>query len=152
MLAHLLLLPGVTAASAAAPPIRHDDLHWEQLSVSVGAKPVLQPCSGRARAGRLLGVLGPSGAGKTTALGAIVDGVPAVRRKRFQGWLAPTSARLSGGTVALLSQDDSFFGLLTVRETLELAASLQPTSDDDAARVDELLRTLGLWEVQSSRV
>ena len=68
----------------------HDDLHWEQLSVSVGPKVVLQPCSGRVRAGRLLGVLGPSGAGKTTALGAIVDGVPAERRKRFRGWLSGT--------------------------------------------------------------
>jgi ABC-type cobalamin transport system ATPase subunit len=66
---------------------------------------VLQPCSGRVRAGRLLGVLGPSGAGKTTALGAIVDGVPAERRKRFKGWLAGTSARLAGGKVALLSQE-----------------------------------------------
>ena len=92
-------------AGVQLPMHRHDDLHWEQLSVSVGPKVVLQPCSGRVRAGRLLGVLGPSGAGKTTALGAIVDGVPAERRKRFKGWLSGTSARLSGGKVALLSQE-----------------------------------------------
>ena len=145
----------------------HDDLHWEQLSVAVGPKVVLQPCSGRVRAGRLLGVLGPSGAGKTTALGAIVDGVPAERRKRFRGWLAGTSARLSGGKVALLSQDDSFFGLLTVRETLQLATALQPAPQPapqptsqrtpqltgaEEERVEELLRTLGLWDVRDSRV
>ena len=157
-------------AGVQLPMHRHDDLHWEQLSVSVGPKVVLQPCSGRVRAGRLLGVLGPSGAGKTTALGAIVDGVPAERRKRFKGWLAGTSARLSGGKVALLSQDDSFFGLLTVRETLQLATALQPApqpipqptsqpavhptsgAEEEAARVEELLRTLGLWDVRDSRV
>ena len=154
-LATLLPLLGASTSPALPLPL-HDDLHWEQLSVSVGAKTVLQPCGGKARAGRLLGVLGPSGAGKTTALGAIVDGVPAVRRKRCVGWLSPTSPRLSAGTVALLSQDDSFFGLLSVRETLELAAALQPGGPDEqqpssAPRVDALLRSLGLWEVRDSR-
>ena len=132
----------------------HDDLSWHGLSVSIGRRTVLHPTSGRARAGRLLGVLGPSGAGKSTALAAMVDGSPAARGKRLRGALASSSPRLSEGTVALLAQDDSFFGLLTVRETLRLAAALQPAADADAdaARVDSLLRTLGLWDVRDTRV
>ena len=141
-------------ALASAAASSHDDLSWRGVSVSIGRRTVLHPTSGRARAGRLLGVLGPSGAGKSTALAAMVDGSPAARRKRLSGSLASSSPRLSEGTVALLAQDDSFFGLLTVRETLQLAAALQPAADADAdaACVDSLLRTLGLWDVRDTRV
>ena len=78
-------------------------------------------------------------------------------------------------------QDDSFFGMLTVKETLKLACALQPrgaiqtnggssrtrrtatsatataaaasaTLTTGAASVDEWLRRLGLWEVRNARV
>ena len=114
-----------TASLASA-----EDISWSSLSATLGARTLLHSSSGSARAGRLLGVLGPSGAGKTTLLHSVVGACPAHRRLRLKGTRA--GPRFEDGVVALLAQDDAQFGMLTVREVLTASAALQ-CADEGAA-------------------
>ena len=106
----------------------------------------------RALSGRLLGVLGPSGAGKTTLLLALSGLTPHHPHKQLVGVQSGNVPEPS--RVAHLSQSESFFGMLTVRETLALAAALQPEASGTSGneRVDNLLQTLGLTAVANTRV
>lgn len=61
---------------------------------------------------------------------------------------------MSKGQVALLSQSDSFFSMLTPRETLDLATFLQldiHTSDRERI-IDQTLDQLGLKHVESRKI
>ena len=46
-------------------------VYWHELSLNAGNATLVHRHSGAARAGRLTGVLGPSGAGKTSLLSAL---------------------------------------------------------------------------------
>jgi ABC-type multidrug transport system ATPase subunit len=54
--------------------------------------------------------------------------------------------------VAFIYQDDSFFSQLSVRETLQLAASLRLYKDASEETIEEILRFLGLDKVADSHV
>lgn len=144
-----LLLASSQPSAPPPPPLR-----WSRVSVRHDRKPLLSNAHVEAHAGRLLAVLGPSGAGKTTLLHALAGTTPHHGRKRLEGDCEHDT--LEPSRVAMLAQSESFFGMLTVRETLALAAALQPASAEsaggDAHRVDALLQTLGLADVADSRV
>lgn len=125
-------------------------LSWESVSVKVEDKQIVSSATVHAHPGRLLGVLGPSGAGKTTLLGVLSGRCTAHPHKQLTGHAhgAPGAHEVS-----VLEQSENFFGLLSVRETLELAMELEGSSGPEAgAEVDALLQTLGLIGVQHSRV
>mmetsp|Transcript_24191 Transcript_24191/g.77638 ORF Transcript_24191/g.77638 Transcript_24191/m.77638 type:complete len:231 (+) Transcript_24191:108-800(+) len=135
-----MLPAGVGVALAAASTMR-----WSSLAVEADGQPLLQPMHIEASPGRLLGILGPSGAGKSTLLGALAGRA----RPRLCVSGSRDAAVPPGGEVGVLDQSDAFFGLLTVRETLELTASLEGA---EAEEVDLLLASLGIAPVQHSRV
>ena len=154
MIIHLLaslVASSVLAGSSSQSPPSSPPMYWTSVSVGASNKPLLSSTSISAHAGRLLGVIGPSGAGKSTLLMAL-SGTTALHRKmRVTGLRTrnvPEQER-----VAMLAQDVCFFGMLTVRETLTLAAELQPIANTRAAeRVDELLQILGLSGIADARV
>lgn len=116
-------------------------------------KDILKGVTGYLPAGSLLGILGPSGAGKTTFLHVLskklkskkitgevtVNGVHATRRQ-FQ--------HLSG----FVAQDDVLLGSLTAEEALMFAARLKlPSSipeEQQIASARSLLKNLGLEHVK----
>jgi ABC-type multidrug transport system ATPase subunit len=111
-----------------------------------------------------------TGSGKTTLVHAIAGALPSSTRVLLDGAASYGAPVLDDGSVALLKQDDGFFGMLTVRETLAVAAELQPPptaghphapleraarvdqTRQRAARVDQTLRALGLEPVAGTRV
>lgn len=98
-------------------------LRWSSLQVSLDDKRILAPMDVEANAGKLLGVLGPSGAGKTTLLGVLSGRCEAQPRKRLSGGVC-SSGIPDAHDVSILEQAEHFFGLLTIRETLELPMEL----------------------------
>jgi len=141
MASMLLLVASLQAASR---------LSWNSVAVSVDDKQIVSSATVHAHPGRLLGVMGPSGAGKTTLLGVISGRCTAQPRKKLTGTAHGVP---DAHDVSILEQAEHFFGLLTVRETLELAVELEGGSGSAArAEVDALLQTLGLLAVQHSRV
>ena len=129
-------------------------VHWSELSVSThDNKGVVHPFSGSIANGQICGVIGPSGAGKSsfmTALGGSstlnVDGRIWLRDENGEA----VSLTIEHGQVAYLQQHDSFFHMLTVRETLELAAYLEFPMKSKWERdelIDRNLDALGLAKV-----
>ena len=143
------------------PPPGHAAQHsvvFDALEVTLGSQVILEPCSGRLSPGRLVGVLGPSGAGKSTLLGALSGSTSAGHGKALSGNLHFGNGDpilMDQGGVGFLAQDDTFFSMLTVRETLLLAAALQmphASKEGRASQVDNILDQLGLADVAHSRV
>jgi len=169
---------------------------WSGIDVFYGDRQILEVPGGALRPGRLLGILGPSGSGKSTFLNAIAgrlhsssgiglglglgssnafevkSDVAAVRVEGEEGVSQPI--RLQPHNVAFVSQEDSFFPMLSVYETLKLTAqlkSLQSKSKSHASlcesndnmnikennnnlndEIISLIRSLGLSNVQHNRI
>jgi ABC-2 type transport system ATP-binding protein len=105
------------------------------LSVRRGGREVVHGVTFGLAAGRITGLVGPSGGGKTTLMRAIVGVQRHVRGEVSVLGMAPGSAalrrRLGYGTQSLAAYED-----LSVRENLEYFAALVGTGRE---QVDELL-------------
>jgi len=138
-------------------------------------KAILSKVSGVAAAGRLVAIMGPSGGGKTTLLhalagqlarapglqatGSVVALVPSRRGGGGDAAAAKEAKRTAARSpprVAFVQQSDEFFSMLTVRETLELAARLRAEEGTPEAQISAtagaLMRRLGLAKVADARV
>jgi len=102
-----------------------DALTLAEIDAFYGDSHVLQAVSFRLRAGRLLGLLGRNGAGKTTCMNVAVGLLPP-RRGRLSVYdreltgAAPEAIAAAG--VALVPQGRRIFRSLSVRENLAVAA------------------------------
>ena len=97
------------------------------LTVLRGGKPVLEHLSCRAPAGRITGLLGPSGAGKTTLIRAIV-GVQRVQGGTVTVLGQPAGAPALRATVGYVAQTPSVYRDLTVLENARYFASVAGAS------------------------
>jgi ABC-type uncharacterized transport system YnjBCD ATPase subunit len=151
VLARLVPCQGKGTTPPPTSPTEQDDglLVWDNLSVNVSTTltgndvVLLHPTSGQVPAGHLCGILGSSGAGKSTFLRALAGMSSDVQK--VDGHVGMfhypnnqdnnhtfTYHGLLAHQVAFLDQHDSFFSGLTVEESLGLAAFLElPTLPDD---------------------
>lgn len=127
------------------------DVEWRNLSVTIGEKQILRPCSGSLNCGRMLAVMGPSGSGKTTFLSCLRQDVPHVgsvqfNRERFHRGLRQL--------IGFVEQEDVVLPQLTVRQSLLFLAELRfgIGSAKAATRVDEVVAAVRLGRVVDSIV
>ncbi|KAL7534006.1 hypothetical protein ACHAXR_008946 [Thalassiosira sp. AJA248-18] len=138
---------------------------------------LLHPSTGFVENGSLCGIIGPSGAGKTTFLSALGGTTPRSSGVYLTGsvWYEDclidndpsisTNASITGcqryhlsqqeGEIALLSQHDNFFDMLTPRESLEFAAYLEHQKHVDLNHkevAERKLASLGLLGVADRRI
>uniref|UniRef100_A0A0D6R0X6 ABC transporter domain-containing protein n=1 Tax=Araucaria cunninghamii TaxID=56994 RepID=A0A0D6R0X6_ARACU len=130
-------------------------LTWQDLSVTVSlsgaeTQTVLQGLTGYAEPGTLTALMGPSGSGKSTLLDALAGRLAA---NAFQSGTIKLNGRkqkLSFGTAAYVTQDDTLIGTLTVKESIAYSARLRlpdkmPWSEKSAL-VESTLIEMGLQE------
>lgn len=133
-----------------------EGIYWDNVSVSVNGKVLVQPHSGSAKACRLLAVMGPSGAGKSLLLHSLCGLAPSnatVLGSVYGAGKVPTEVGVPQRNMALLEQEVPFFSELTVSETVIFAAQLEGLSRSKAAAVAEkLLKRLRLAEQSQRRV
>ncbi len=116
----------------------------DALTVTLGDRPIAR-LSATVRGGEVLTLMAPSGAGKSSALGAIIGSLPAVfgvtGRVLLEGadvTALPTRLRRIG----LLFQEDTLFPHLSVAGNLAFA--LPAARPDRAARIAAALDSAGL--------
>ena len=165
-----VLVPDKQAAAAAVASGQMK----KRAAAKTLKKAIICKVSGVAAAGRLVAIMGPSGGGKTTLLHALAGQLaraPGVEATGSVIALVPlTTAASSKGDertskrtptrspprVAFVQQSDEFFSMLTVRETLELAARLRARKGtpetEISATAEALMRRLGLAKVADARV
>ncbi|KAJ1415484.1 P-loop containing nucleoside triphosphate hydrolase protein, partial [Ochromonadaceae sp. CCMP2298] len=151
LLTILLLLLSTLLASNDSYQSEASELQWTHLQVKFGPRTVLDVGPGSIAGGRLLGILGPSGCGKSTLLNALgAEGRGDMGAGSAGGvGCSEGSRQLPSSEVALVHQQDAFFPMLTVGETLVLAAQLRQVAQK-GERVRAVVRALGLQDVLHS--
>ena len=140
-------------------------LVWQDLVLSTpdGKHVLVHPFSGKVPAGTLCGILGPSGAGKSSFLSALAGLSSLSMEGQVYTYHPPADdaekhpiyQRIPTHQVAWLQQHDDFFTMLTVEETLDLAAFLElphlPLTKRQGL-VQTQLQRLGLAKVANRRI
>eukprot|EP01088_Endostelium_zonatum_P004076 TRINITY_DN1528_c0_g1_i2.p1 TRINITY_DN1528_c0_g1~~TRINITY_DN1528_c0_g1_i2.p1 ORF type:complete len:666 (-),score=138.17 TRINITY_DN1528_c0_g1_i2:22-2019(-) len=134
------------------------ELSWKDIRVfsGDGKKVLLHKAVGRVR-GRLLAIMGPSGAGKTSLLNLLAG--------RLQSQAGEGDRMIDGHKykkndlkrlTGYVMQDDVLFPYLTVKETLVYGALLRLSAKmpmkEKRRRADELLVKLGLEKCKNTQV
>lgn len=135
---------------------------WSNLHVAHNDKVIIDIQAGDCSTGRLLGILGPSGSGKSTFLKSIAQKLAGNLKVKGDIYINNTSGSLSvlsNTDVAFVHQEDNFFNMLTVEETLRLALALRHLSEPsstpssiDNKRLLEMSTIMGLRKVLHRRV
>lgn len=120
----------------------------QDLQVVRGGRTVLPNLSVTVPRGQVVGLLGPSGGGKSTLLRAIV-GVQVVRSGTVTVLGLPAGAPALRSRVGYVTQSPSVFADLTVRQNLRYFATLVGAP---AAAVDEALDAVDLRSHADTRV
>ncbi len=95
-------------------------------------------------AGTIFGFLGPNGAGKTTALKVLAGLTRATAGSATIAGVPVSAAGEHRRHLGYLSQDPRFYGWMTGRETLRHVARYRARDGGREARIDELLKRVGL--------
>lgn len=118
------------------------------------SKTILNSVSGEVRPGKLVAIMGASGAGKTSLMNVLTF-------RNIRALCISGDIKINGRAVnrdqmnnisAYLQQDDLFLGTMTVREHLLFKASLQMDVDQKTRerKVDQVLLELGLSKCADS--
>ena len=125
-----------------------DAITVQDLVVQRGAMTVLNGLSCRVPAGRITGLLGPSGAGKTTLIRAVV-GVQVVRSGTVTVLGRPAGSRELRPKIGYVTQAPSVYADLTVTENARYFASI---ADADAAAARAAIDQVGLTSAKDQLV
>jgi len=140
-----------------APPV----LCFEGVTYSVKRRrcedvSILQGITGGAQGGRMLAILGGSGAGKTSLLDVLTFRAQA--RGTVQGEVVLNGRRFTRrdflSCAAYVAQEPLLWSALTARETLDYCAELhclQMCAKQRALLVDEVLESMGLKSCEGTR-
>jgi len=139
-------------------------LYWNNLSVQTtdGAF-LLRDFCGHVENGHMCGILGPSGAGKSTTLSAFGGTISPSSKLHVNGEILyydeatqiAEPLTVQGGRVAWMQQKDNFFDMLTVQETLQLAAFFELPQYADRQRrerVKSIMESLGLVKLRDRKI
>ncbi|KAL6640996.1 hypothetical protein ACP70R_019177 [Stipagrostis hirtigluma subsp. patula] len=133
------------------------EVAFRDLTLSIGKKKLLQSVTGKLSPGRVTAIMGPSGAGKTTFLNAVLgktsgykkDGIVLINGK-------PGSMQSYKKIIGFVPQDDIVHGNLTVEENLWFSLccrlSKGTTRSDKILVLERVIGSLGLQEIRNSLV
>tara|TARA_R110002050_G_scaffold300786_1_gene472666 strand:- start:4079 stop:7120 length:3042 start_codon:yes stop_codon:yes gene_type:complete len=116
----------------------------------------LHEFSFRERTGRLVGIMGGSGAGKSTMLNVLNGNYPPTTGKiTINGFDINKDKEQIQGIIGFVSQDDLLIEELTVFQNLFFSAKLSfasLTNEEISTKVDKLLTSLGLYKAKDLKV
>lgn len=123
-------------------------LEAKNLVKSYGALRAVDGLNLEVRAGEMIGLVGPDGAGKTTAIRLLCGLLrPDSGLIRLGGYEIPAQVEKAREQLGYLAQRFSLYGDLTVKENLDFFGQVFDMPDADRkTRSDELLRFAGLEE------
>lgn len=123
-------------------------LETQDLVRTFGPRRAVDGLSLQVRAGEMIGLVGPDGAGKTTAMRLLCGALqPTSGRMQVAGFEIPAQVEKAREHLGYLAQRFSLYGDLTVRENLSFFGEVFDMDDRERAqRSNDLLRFAGLEE------
>ena len=123
-------------------------LETENLVRTFGSLHAVDGLDLQVRAGEMVGLVGPDGAGKTTAMRLLCGALqPTSGTVRVAGFDVPAQVEQAREELGYLAQRFSLYGDLTVQENLEFFGEVFDMSESDRKqRSKDLLRFAGLEE------
>lgn len=124
-------------------------LEWNQVSIALKDKTILDNISGDVKAGQLLALMGPSGSGKTTLLNYL-SARNGIKGSSELGQLLYCGSKIDNKVLPKVSryveQEDHLIGSLTVFETIDFAGRLSGLKNRAFRheKINEILIGLGL--------
>ena len=155
---------GRNNGTSTVVPVLPSGLYWENLSVrDVKEKFLLRTFNGHVENGQVCGILGSSGAGKSTLLSSLGGTISSSSGLQVNGESfyydkeknTKESLKVQGGHVAWMQQNDNFFDMLTVLETLQLASFLELprfSEKQRRRRGKSIMESLGLMKLKDRRI
>ncbi|PKW26461.1 ABC transporter ATP-binding protein [Phycicoccus duodecadis] len=125
-------MAGTGSRAQPSPPV-DDAVVVEHLCVVRGGRPVLPDLSLRVPTGQVVGLLGPSGGGKSTLMRAVV-GVQVVESGTVTVLGAPAGSPALRHRVGYLTQAPSVYGDLSVRDNVRYFGQVLGAPPDAADR------------------
>ncbi|CAN6283386.1 unnamed protein product [Urochloa humidicola] len=133
------------------------EVAFKGLTLSIGKKKLLKCVTGKLSPGRVTAIMGPSGAGKTTFLNAVLGKTSGYKKDGIvliNG--IPESMQSYKKIIGFVPQDDIVHGNMTVEENLWFSSSCRFSkgmSRSDRVRVlERVIGSLGLQEIRNSLV
>ncbi|KAF8264261.1 hypothetical protein EI94DRAFT_1593905 [Lactarius quietus] len=140
-------------------PQAHGNASWSRFGGTKAAdntKVILDGISGRVEPGQLLGILGPSGAGKTSLIEILATKSKTGYTSGSVRFPGDPSRETRTPRVGFVPQEDVLPPMLTVSEALLFAARLRlpeyVTDAEKRQRVEDVLEQLGLTHVRDARI
>ncbi|KAI3930370.1 hypothetical protein MKX01_003398 [Papaver californicum] len=138
-------------------------LTWEDLCVRVPSssskgndKAIIEGLNGYAQPGEVLAIMGPSGCGKSTLLDALAGRLSSNTRQSGLIHVNGRKQRLSFGTSAYVTHNDTLTTTLTVKEAVYYSALLQlpdsMTTSEKKERAETTIKEMGLHEARNTRI
>ncbi|KAF3322349.1 ABC transporter G family member 11-like protein [Carex littledalei] len=136
-------------------------LTWKDLTVTVTLgngemHTVLDRLTGYAEPGTITALMGPSGSGKSTLLDALAGRLAANAFLSGSVLLNGRKTKLSFGTAAYVTQDDTLIGTLTVREMISYSARLRLSNkmscEEKRALVEGTISEMGLQDCADTMI
>lgn len=129
-------------------------LRTEALSREFGAVHAVDSLTLEIGQGTLFGLLGPNGAGKTTTIRLLLGLLePTSGTAEVLGMNTATDGQQIRAAVGALLEHTGLYEQLTAVENLDFFARIwKMQANDRRARIEELLKEIGLWERRSEPV
>ncbi|WP_108668795.1 ABC transporter ATP-binding protein [Peribacillus acanthi] len=127
-------------------------INMNNVSKSYGLHPILSDITLGVKRGEIFGLLGPSGAGKTTLVKMLVNLEKATTGEIFIGTERLPSQRLIN-QIGYMAQSDALYPELTAYENMDFFSSLFGLKGKEKkSRINEVLEIVNLQEHQKKRV
>ncbi|XP_041480430.1 ABC transporter G family member 9-like [Lytechinus variegatus] len=130
-------------------------LEFRNVCLTLKDKDVLKNVSGSAEPGKLLALMGPSGAGKTMLLTALAGRYQGTQKGQILLGQKPLDKTLRR-KISFVLQEDVFFDQLTLRDTLMYTAQLRLPEkmpiEEKRNRVKNIVKSLGLRKCLNTKM
>ena len=128
------------------------DIAMMNVNKSFDRKPVIHDLSLSVKSGEIIGLLGPSGAGKTTTIRLLIGAIAADSGKiTFDDVVMPNLSLL--GQIGFMPQNDALYDDLPGVDNLKFFAELYGVNKNDLpGRIDNVLEVVELTEDRSKYV
>ena len=135
------------------------ELKWEKINYTLKKeeKKILKNINGRARSGRILGIIGPSGGGKTSLLDILYGKIKKNNNNRIEKNLFLNKKKIKSikKISTYLEKEPLLYDYLTIEENIKFSADInisKISSIKKKQKIKRIIKNFGLTRVKNTKI